>query len=104
MEQLAQDVGARAPALGLFATNNALLAVARVGDQPMFYRLLEGTATCSICGLDGSAKARPSVRAHLRRRSIVVATQVADPQAWIAIESGTAVGVGRDLSVQRMAI
>ncbi|HZA50831.1 MAG TPA: class II glutamine amidotransferase [Myxococcaceae bacterium] len=104
MEQLAQDVGARAPALGLFATNNALLAVARVGEQPMFYRLLEGTATCSICGLDGSAKARPSVRAHLRRRSIVVSTQVADPQAWIPIESGTAVGVGRDLSVHRMAI
>jgi predicted glutamine amidotransferase len=104
LEQFAQDAGARAPSLGLLATNNSLLAVARLGDQPMFYRLLEGTATCAVCGLDGSAKARPSVRAHLRRRSIVVATQVADAQAWIPIESGTAVGVGRDLSVHRMSI
>jgi glutamine amidotransferase len=104
MEQLALDSGARGTSLGLFATNNSVLTVARVGEQPMFYRLLEGTATCSICGLDGSAKARPSARAHMRRRSIVVATQVADPQAWIPIESGTAVGVGTDLSVQQIAI
>jgi predicted glutamine amidotransferase len=103
LEQLAHDAGARPPSLGLLATNNRVLLACRLGDQPMFYRLLEGTQTCAVCGLDAGPKARPSVRAHLRRRSIVVATQVADPQAWIPLESGTAVAVGRDLGVQRVA-
>ena len=103
LEQLALEAGARPLSLGLFATNNHLLVACRLGDQPMFYRLLEGTQTCEVCELDGSAKSRAAVRAHLRRRSIVVATQVADPQAWIPLESGTAVGVGGDLGVQRVA-
>jgi predicted glutamine amidotransferase len=104
LEQLTQDAGGRPPSLALLATNNRLLVACRLGDQPLFYRLLEGTQTCAVCGLDGTARTRPSLRAHLRRRSVVVATHVADPQAWIPLESGTAVGVGRDLGVQRVAI
>lgn len=101
-EQLAAEAGSRTSGLVCIATNNRALAAARVGEQPLYYRLLEGSPSCEVCKLDGSAESEPSLRAHLRRRTVVVATHVREPLAWHPVDSGQAVGVGRNLGVEKV--
>ncbi|MGA9521109.1 MAG: class II glutamine amidotransferase [Myxococcaceae bacterium] len=94
--------GARGDALNLLATNDHVLLAARLGPEPMYFRLLEGMPTCDLHKLDGSAESQAAVREHLRRRSVVVATRVTNPAGWIEIESGTSIGVGRNLHVEQV--
>ncbi len=94
--------GARGDAMNLLATNDQVLLAARLGPDPMYFRLLEGTPTCDLHNLDGRAESQSAVRAHLRRRSVVVATQVTNPAGWIEIESGSAIAVGRNLHVEQV--
>lgn len=103
IEALCQEAGGRRPALAMIATNGRMLVAARLGDQPLYFRLLEGSTTCDVCQLDDSPDKQAAVRAHQRRRSVVVATKVRHPQAWMAVESGTALGVGRGFGLDRIA-
>lgn len=102
LDALAQRAGARDAALGMISTNGHVMVAARLGNQPVYYRLLEGSATCEVCGLngDGSALAQAQVRSHLRRKSVVISTNVKDAHGWIPLESGTALGVGATLDVE----
>ena len=96
------ESGGKMPGLVTVATNNRVLVAARVGEVPLFYKLLEGSASCAPCELDGSAEAEPQVRAHLRRRTVAVATQVKDARNWIAVEPGSAVAVDRKLNLEQV--
>ncbi|MBX5482573.1 MAG: class II glutamine amidotransferase [Myxococcaceae bacterium] len=99
-EALAQEVGARPPAMAMIATNAQVMIAARLGEQPMFFRLLEGVATCEVCGLKDTPDSQARVRSHMRRKSVVIATNIRDPQGWIPVDSGAAIGVGRTLHVE----
>ncbi len=94
--------GARGDVLNFFATNNNVLVAARIGPAPLYFRLLEGTPTCELHRLDGSAEAQSAVRAHLRRKSVVIATRIGQTNGWIEVESGAAMGVGRNLHVEQV--
>jgi hypothetical protein len=44
------------------------------------------------------------VRAHRRRRTVVLASHPMRPSSWIEMESGSAIAIGPDLSLQRLKI
>lgn len=104
IEALSTEASGRVAALGMMATNNRVLVACRLGERPVYFRLMEGTTHCDVCHLSGSTDSEAAVRAHMRRKSVVVATQVRDPNAWMALESGEAIGVGRSLHVDRIKV
>ncbi len=101
VEQLSSEVGGKAKStLSLAATNGRILVAARLGSQPIFYKLLEGDAACTRCGLGADGKdSEPLVRDHRRRRSVVLATRPKNP-GWLEVEDGQALAIDRKLSVQ----
>lgn len=102
VEQVSSEVGGTAKAnVGLVATNGRLLVAARRGNQSVAYKLLEGAAECSRCGLGPDARdADPLVRDHRRRRSVVVATNPTRVDSWVVVPDGGALAVDRRLVVQ----
>jgi predicted glutamine amidotransferase len=88
--------------VNLFATNNRVLVAARLGAQPLYYRLMEGAPTCELCGLDEGAESAAAVRAHLRRRSVVVASHVTSPGAWLELPDAAALAVGPAMTVEQL--
>jgi predicted glutamine amidotransferase len=101
LERLGGQAGGRGASVTLLCTNNRTLAAVRLGEEPLAYRLLEGAPTCDRCQLDGGAELETLRRAHTRRRSVAVATDVRGP-GWIPLESGTGIGVGRGLDVEQV--
>ncbi len=104
--QLSSDAGAsKTPGLNCIATNGWMLISTRYGSAPLAYALLEGTARCERCGLDASmSDSRPIVRAHRRRKTVVIASHPGRSTSWMEIPDGSAIAVGRDLNVQRLPI
>jgi len=101
VEQLSSEVGGTSKStLSLAATNGRLLAVARLGAAPIHYKLLEGDAACTRCGLLADGKdSEPLVRDHRRRRSVLVASKPTTT-GWLEVEDGQALAIDRKLSVQ----
>jgi glutamine amidotransferase len=106
LEELSARMGS--PVLGAIncvATNGSLLVAARHGALPLYYRLFEGAAECPRCGIDPSMpETLPLVRAHRRRRTVVLASHPTRPSNWIEIENQSAIAIGRDLSLERLKI
>jgi predicted glutamine amidotransferase len=105
LQQRAAEVGEGRPLdAAFFATNSRVLVAARLGKAPVYYRLLEGAPTCEVCKLESTSETLPLVRAHLRRRTVAVATQLRSTQGWIELPAETVLAVGRNLSVERLPI
>ncbi len=105
LESLTREFGGRALDAAMIATNGQSLAAARLGEGPLQYRLLEGSADCERCGIDhASAGEKESLRrAHLRQRSVAVATDVRAASGWIPLESGSSIAVGTSLHPERVS-
>jgi glutamine amidotransferase len=107
LEQLSAEAGAtRTSTLDFIATNGRVLAACRHGELPLYYALLEGSDRCERCGLSrATAASEPLLRAHLRAKTVAVATRLANPgKRWIELRPGRALAVGKDLSVTEVAI
>ncbi len=97
--------GGRSAALNCIATDGSLLVATRYGNEPFYYRLLEGSRRCERCGIDASTlETHPLLRAHRRRRTVALASHPTHPSSWIEIQSGSAIAIGRDLGLQCLAI
>jgi glutamine amidotransferase len=94
LSRLSAEAGAsRTASVSLVATNARTLVAARLGSEPLFYTLLEGTDVCAPCGVTAeSPELRPLVRAHRRCRSVAVATH-AQGGRWIEIAPGQVLSV-----------
>ena len=101
VEQLSSEVGGTSKStLRLAATNGRILVAARLGAEPIFYKLLEGDAVCARCDLTSDGKdSEPLVRDHRRRRSVVLATHP-KTTGWLEVEDGQALAIDRKLSIQ----
>jgi len=106
VEELSARMGSPvASAVNCLATNGSVLVAARHGALPLYYRLLEGSAHCPRCGIRPSMpETLPLVRAHRRRRTVVLASHPTRPSSWMEVENQTAIAIGRDLSLQRFNI
>ncbi len=104
IEQTSVEAGSSTPAaINCIASNGSLLVASRFGGEPLFYTLLEGSAHCERCGIDATTlETLPVVRAHRRRRTVAIASHPARASSWIEIPSGTAIAIGRDLSLQQL--
>ena len=102
IQDLAAEVGVRrAGTLHLLATNQRMLLAARLGEQPLHYLLLEGSDRCPVCGLVAATVATEAkIRAHLRQRTVAVASRVSSPAGWLEVNSGSALAVGWDLNLR----
>ncbi|MFP2912120.1 class II glutamine amidotransferase [Pyxidicoccus sp. 3LFB2] len=93
----------RTPSLNLVATNGYVLAACRFGEEPLYYTRLEGSAECEVCGVTSdTSETHPTVGAHRRRRSVVVASHLRRPAGWVELPQGTALVVGQDLQVAHL--
>lgn len=101
VEQIAAEVGNTSKStLSLAATNGRILVAARLGSEPIHYKLLEGDPVCARCDLTGDGKdSEPLVRDHRRRRSVVLATRPRST-GWLEVEDGQALAIDRKLSIQ----
>lgn len=99
---LATDAGgARRGTFNCVATNGRMLIGARLGPAPLYYRPLEGEATCERCGIDGTGKdAESLVREHRRRRSVVISSDVSKRNGWLELADGASLAVDRKLNLQ----
>jgi glutamine amidotransferase len=106
LEQFSKDAGITSRStLNLVATNGRLLVATRYGSEPLYYALLEGSDRCERCGLDSTTpNTQPLMLEHLRSRTVALTSRVTNPSGWIEIPEGTAIAVGKDLSVQKLPI
>jgi hypothetical protein len=89
---------ARAARLLLLATDGRCLLAARLGELPLYFRLLEGSADCGRCQLGTTTGGREeAVRAHLQARAVVVATSPEPGAHWLELGPGQALAVGQTL-------
>jgi hypothetical protein len=96
LQELSSAAGAaRTSSINFIATNRQSLVATRLGAQPIFYTLLEGSDRCAACGLMSTTPAtEPKIRAHLRQRTVAVATHVAPAASgWVELPSGLALAV-----------
>ena len=97
----AAEGAARAASLLLLATDGRVLLAARVGDVPTQVALLEGTASCVRCGIQGQSKMDIQVRGHLRARAVAVTSfPLAPGTHWLSVPDGGALGVGPTLELE----
>lgn len=105
IEEVSGEMGSSTGALDCIATNGSMLLATRRGPEPLFYSLLEGSPLCVRCGIGPTTvETLPLVRAHQRRRTVAVASHPTRPSNWIEIPDGTAIAIGRDLRLHRLAI
>jgi hypothetical protein len=106
LSQLARSLAQRAVAEGaaraarllLLATDGRSLLAARLGELPVYFRLLEGSADCDRCQLGTATRGRDeAVRAHLQARAVVVATSPEPGAHWLELGPGQALAVGQTL-------
>jgi glutamine amidotransferase len=102
--KVAVDAGVtRASTLNLVATNGSVLVACRFGEAPLFYSRLEGSAECEVCELTaGTPETQPTVGAHRRRRTVVVASHLKRSTGWVELPQGTTLAVGSDLQVHHL--
>lgn len=106
LEELSSRVGSPLPsAVNCIATNGSVFVATRSGALPLYYRLLEGVADCPRCGINPTmADTLPLVRAHRRRRTVVLASHPTRLSSWMEIDNQSAIAIGRDLSLERLEI
>jgi len=106
LQQTAAEGGVGKPSgFNLLATNGRVLVAARPGEAPLSYTLLEGSPECARCKLDPSVpESEQAMRAHRRRRTVVLASHPLDASAWIEVPPGTAVAVDGAQNVQRLPL
>lgn len=106
LQELASAAGAaRTSRLDFIATNQVMLLASRSGDDPLFYRLLEGMDRCDRCQVtEASPEIDPKVRAHRRVRTVAVATNVLVPQGWLEIAKGSVLAADRNLGIHSVRI
>jgi glutamine amidotransferase len=94
LSRLSADAGAsRAASFQLVCSNGQMLLAARLGGEPLHYTLLEGQDACELCGVvPGTPEQLPAARAHLRCRSVAVATHVRNGH-WVELDSGQVLAV-----------
>jgi len=94
----ASEGAAHSARLLLVATDARVLVAARLGDTPLYFRLLEGTGECARCQLGPRTRGREEVvRAHRQARAVVVATNPVPGAHWLALDDGQALAVGTSL-------
>jgi predicted glutamine amidotransferase len=99
----AQAGAVRTSTVNLIATNGFLLVATRLGGHPLYYTRLEGTDRCEVCGITPrTPESQPTVAAHRRRRTVVVATHVKRPAGWVELAEGTTLAVGADLQMRHL--
>ncbi|NVJ15024.1 class II glutamine amidotransferase [Myxococcus sp. AM010] len=95
---------ARTPTLNLVATNGTLLAATRYGEQPLYCTRLEGSAECELCEVTpATPDTRPSVGAHRRRRTVVVASALKRTSGWVELAHGHTLSVGPELQLHELS-
>lgn len=101
LSRLSAEAGAsRTSCFSIVTSNARTLVAARLGDDPLFYTLLEGADVCELCGVTPqSPELMPRVRAHRRCRSVAVASHVRGGR-WLEIASGQALAVNDRAEVQ----
>ncbi len=106
LQQLSVEAGASHTSdLSFIVTNGRMLLASRLGAQPLYYALVEGSDRCARCGIDGSTpQADWLVRQHRRQRTVVIASHVAKPAGWMELRSGAALAVDRSLTVQQLPL
>jgi glutamine amidotransferase len=106
LQELASTAGAaRTSRLDFIATNQLMLLAARSGDDPLYYRLLEGMDRCERCQItEASPEIDPKVRAHRRVRTVAVATNLVKPQGWLEIAKGSVLAADRNLGIHAVRI
>ncbi|MGQ0507909.1 MAG: class II glutamine amidotransferase [Myxococcaceae bacterium] len=108
LQQLSTDAGAsRLCDLNFLVTNGRMLLASRLGSEPLYYSLLEGSDRCERCGIDGATAGHQTewlVRQHRRQRTVVVASHVARPQSFMELRTGFALAVDRTLRVQQLPL
>jgi len=106
LQALASRAGAaRTSRLDLIASNQAMLLAARSGDDPLHYRLLEGSGRCARCGItESSPDHDPKVRAHRRVRTVAVATSLSRPAGWLEIPKGVVLAVDASLRIHSVPL
>lgn len=106
LQELSSRVGAaRVSSFALWATNQRLLLAARSGEAPLFYQLLEGSDQCARCGLPSAApKSEALMRAHRRRKTLVVATHVVPSARWLELPRGHALAMDWPNGLKTFAI
>ncbi|MBJ6765694.1 class II glutamine amidotransferase [Myxococcaceae bacterium JPH2] len=93
----------RASNLNLLAANGAVLAATRLGELPLYYMRMEGSAACEACGVDArTSDIQPTLGAHRRQRTVVVASHLARPASWVELPSGATLVVGSDLQARTL--
>lgn len=92
-----RDAGSREAVMNAAASNGRILVAHRRG-APLHYTVLEGSDRCERCGLKGSEpEAHPLVRAHRRRKSVVVASHLREPRGWVELTEGQTLAVEASL-------
>lgn len=106
LQALASEAGAaRTSRVDLISTNRTMLLAARSGDDPLYYRLLEGMGRCDRCGVtESSREIDPKVLAHRRVRTVAVATTLAKPAGWLEIHKATVLAADRNLGIHTVAM
>jgi len=106
LQGLARDKGlTQALSLNLIASNGRVLMATRSNREPLYYTLLEGSPQCERCKLDaGRAQDELALRAHRRRKTVVMASHPGDPAGWIELPPGHAVAVDVNLRLQRVPL
>jgi len=106
LQALASDAGAaRTSRLDFITTNQLMLLAARSGDEPLYYRLLEGMDRCERCGItETSGEIDPKVPAHRRVRTVAVATNLVKPAGWMEIHKGTVMAADRNLGIHTVPL
>lgn len=96
LQELSTAAGAaRTSSINFIVTHPQSLVATRLGGQPLYYTLLEGSDRCAACGLVSTTPATgPRIRAHLRQRTVAVATHLAPTvSGWVELPSGSALAV-----------
>jgi len=94
----ASEGAAHSARILLVATDAKMLIATRLGANPLYFRLLEGTGECTRCQLGPRTRGREEVvRAHRQARAVVVATNPVPGAHWLALDDGQALAVGKSL-------
>lgn len=92
----------RPSSLAVAVSNGRLLAAARRG-RPLSYGLIEGMASCELCGIQEGGKEEdpsdPRIRTHRRAKAVMLIAEPAAGEGFIEVPDGSTVAVGRGLDI-----
>lgn len=93
-ERARAEGATHAARLALVASDGRSLVAARLGDVPLYFRLLEGSPECVRCQLQLTTRGREAaVRTHQQARAVVVAAPHVPGAHWLELRHGQALAV-----------